>query len=245
MIFGKNKNNRCDAENKNIFFRKIIHKMRPKKNRILNNNNNNTSSSLLSALYVQQDQEQRPLSKLSTTMTQFVVETARKTHDAIRDEEERSEFLLILRDEMRSEVFTPLGNYQNTKDSITIPIAKNENEKINDTTTNKNDNQERREQHDTDDYYNNDDGKEKEESSSLSSISSTSLTTSNVSNQNLNPNPNNNNNSTRRRNSMNVIDFLVKTSQGTLESIPHEEDQHALRNYLRKSFRKEFLPSSQ
>jgi len=253
MIFGKNKNNRSDVENKNYFFRKFIRKMRPKKNRIRNNTNNNndkpssSSSFLSSAISLQQDQDQKQklLSKLSTTMTQFVVETARNTHDAIQDEAERSEFLLILRDEMRSEVFAPLGDYQKRQGSMTIQITYNRNEKNNDTTTNTTEKRERREQQDTDDYNDDDDGKETEESSSLSSlssISSSSLNTSTVSIDNPNPN---NNNSTRRRNSMNVIDFLVKTSQGTLESIPHEEDQHAFKNYLRRSFLQEFIPSAQ
>ena len=243
MIFGRNKKNRGDVENKNAFVRKIIRKISKKKNDL--NNSNKTSSSPASsspALSLQQDQEQ-PLSKLSTTMTQFVVETARKTHDSLQDEEERSEFLLMLRDEMRSEVFAPLGNYQHKKGSFTIPIAYHENDKNNDHTTNKNEIREIREQQDADEY--------KEESSSLSSLSSVSSTssiTSTVSNNNLslNTNPENkNNNSNRRRNSMNVIDFLVKTSQGTLESIPQEEDQNIFKNYLRRSFRKEFIPSSQ
>jgi len=255
MIFGKNKNNRSEVENKNYLFRKFIRKMRPKKNRIRNNTNNNndkpssSSSFLSSAISLQQDQDQKqqPLSKLSTTMTQFVVETARKTHDSIKDEAERSKFLTILRNEMRSKVFAPLGNYQERQSPITIPITNNENDMNNYNTTNTNEKRERREKQDTDDY-NNDNGKEKEkeESSSLSSISSTSstsLTTSTVSNEN--PNSNTDNNSTRRRTSMNVIDFLVKTSQGTLESIPHEEDQHAFKNYLRRSFLQEFIPSAQ
>jgi len=240
MYFGKrNKNNSVGlvvdndktVDVNNAFsIRKIISKMSSKK--IMNNKKSSKSSSsslslssLSSSLsttnseHSDREQNQRDqllqLSKLSTMMTQFVVESAQKTHDSIDDEEGRREFLEHLRDEMRSEVLAPVGNYQKK-------------EKKN---GDKNEKQEKQVQ-------NSDvDNDKKDSSSSFASL-----------NDNPNPNPklnsNSNCNSRMRRDAMNIIDFLVKTSQGTLESMTQEEERNAFKQHLHRSIQKEFSPST-
>jgi len=238
MIFGKRNRKSVGVvvadSNKNVFIRKIIRKMSTKKD--LNNSKKSSSSSASlspssssssttssnnnSEHHQQQDQEQEQdqqgLSKLPTMMSKFIVESARKTHDSIVDEEGRKEFLLILRDEMRSEVIAPLGNYQKKQ-------------KQQDTTSN----EEQRQEQVRDD---NDDNKEEEEEES----SSSSSTTSTMSNDNPSPVSS----SSRKRDSMNVIDFLVKASQGTLESMTQEDERNAFKQHLRRSLQKEFIPST-
>ena len=142
------------------------------------------------------------LSQLSTLMSHFVVESARKTHDSIADADERQQFLKHLRDEMRSEVLSPLGNHQQKE--------KNEN---------KNKERKEHEQNDDEDNDNTEDS-----SSSSSSLSS------------------NGSNNRKRRASMTVIDFPVKTSQGTLESITQEEERNAFKQHLHQSLQQEFIP---
>jgi len=237
MYFGKrNKNNSVgiavrndkNVEANNAFsIRKIIRKMSSKK--IMNNNKSSriSLSSLSSSLSSsatnseKSDQEQNQqdqllqLSKLSTMMSQFVVESARKTHDTIDDEEGRKEFLEHLQDEIRSEVLAPLGNYQKKEKQHNYGDKNEEREK----------------------QVLNCDVANDKENSSFSSLNDNP-------NPTFNSNSNSNINSHRRmlQDSMNVIDFLVKTLQGTLESMTQEEERNAFKQHLHRSLQKEFFP---
>ena len=157
---------------KNVLIRTIIRKMSSKKNmngtkksassRSSSSPSSFSSSSTTSSENSDHEQDQQlpvRLSQLSTLMSHFVVESARKTYDAMDDTEERTEFLAQLRTEMRrSEVFlAPLvGNDQQQKE-------KNEEK-----------NKERTEQEQNNDDDDNDDIDDSSSSSSSMSNSSNS-----------------------------------------------------------------------
>ena len=113
MICGRN-NNSVDKKNAFTFFGKKNNKN--KKNAVVVNKNNDISSPSSSSSsssssrssddvnekQQEQQQQQQLLSPLSKMMSTFVVDSARKTHDSIENEDERKEFLVNLKEAMHN-----------------------------------------------------------------------------------------------------------------------------------------------
>jgi len=116
MICGRN-NNSVDEKNAPTFFGKKNNKSKDKnkKNAVVVHKNNDISSPSSSSSTSsrsstdnneqQQEQEQHAqliLSPLSKMMSTFVVDSARKTHDSIENEDERKDFLVNLKEAMHN-----------------------------------------------------------------------------------------------------------------------------------------------
>ena len=115
MICGRNNNSVA------TFFGKKNNKN--KKNAVASSSSSSSSRSSTDINEQQQEQQQHQpqqllLSPLSKMMSKFVVDSARKTHDSIENEEEKKEFLVNLKEAMhnspeyRSDVTVTVNNEQ-------------------------------------------------------------------------------------------------------------------------------------